>query len=259
MSVSRGKFLRSLGKAIPGMALGTGIASAAHTLLNKVASISGTPPVSGPAVVREGETAKIEFIRSGPPDSNRIALTFDDGPTPGVTDLILDELGKRQLPATFFMIGQRVAAEPALARRVLAEGHEVANHTFTHAKLTMLSDAQVGLEIQKTQDILREVLDHRPAWFRPPYGALTPNQARMVHKADMDVVLWNVDPKDWSQPGEATIVQAILADAKPGSIILCHDSHPQTASCVGAVLDGLLARELTFVTLSALLAKAPLR
>jgi peptidoglycan/xylan/chitin deacetylase (PgdA/CDA1 family) len=259
MSVSRIKFLKTLGKSIPGMVLGGGVATAAQRFLGKMAAVSGAPiakeilsPVSA-AKPKIAKGAKIEFITSGPPDGNRIALTFDDGPTPGVTELILDELQRRKLHATFFMIGQRIATAPDLARRVLAEGHEVGNHTFTHPKLTTLTDEQVDVEIQKTQDIMGEALNHRAAWFRPPYGALRQNHAILLARRDLGIVLWSVDSQDWSQPDEAKIAGTVLAETRPGSIILCHDLHRQTADGVGAILDGLLERGFAFATLSELL------
>jgi peptidoglycan/xylan/chitin deacetylase (PgdA/CDA1 family) len=227
-----------------------------------MSAVSGTPvateiPSSAtatkPKITEIAQDAKIEFITSGPPDADRVALTFDDGPTPGVTDLILDELQRRNLHATFFMIGERIATAPDLARRVLAEGHEVGNHTFTHPKLTTLADEYVDAEIQKTQDIIGEVLNHRPAWFRPPYGALRQNQAILPAQKGLGIVLWSVDPQDWAQPGEAKIAGTVLAETKPGSIILCHDLHRQTADGVGAILDGLLERGFAFTTLSELL------
>jgi peptidoglycan/xylan/chitin deacetylase (PgdA/CDA1 family) len=251
MSVSRGKFLKSLGKSIPGMMLGGGVATAAQTFLGKMAAASGATEV--PAQPELATAVKVDFITSGPPDGNRIALTFDDGPTPGVTEFILDELKRRKLQATFFMIGERIAAAPDLARRVLAEGHEVGNHTFTHPKLTSLADQQVDAEIQKTQAIMAEALNHRAVWFRPPYGALRQNQAGILQKAGLRVVLWNVDPGDWSQPGEAKIVGTILAETKPGSIIVCHDKYQQTVNSVGPILDGLIERGFSPTTLSALL------
>jgi peptidoglycan-N-acetylglucosamine deacetylase len=260
MSVTRGTFLKALGKSLPGMVLGGGIAATAQKVLGKMAAASGTSgateiPAKAAGVAQSDivKDAKIDFIRSGPVDGNRIALTFDDGPTPGVTDVILDELGKRKLHATFFMIGERIVAAPDLARRVLAEGHEVGNHTYTHPNLTTLPDQQVDAEIQKTQDIMADMLNHRPTWFRPPYGALRQNQAGMLAKRGLGIVLWSVDPADWSQPGEAEIVRKVLAETQPGSIILCHDMYRQTADGAGPMLDGLLDRGFTFVTLSTLL------
>jgi len=236
------------------MILGGGVATAARTLLGKMAAASGVMEIPAVAANQEiAKDAKIEFIMSGPPDGNRVALTFDDGPTPGVTEIILDELRRRKLHATFFMIGQRVAAAPDLARRVLAEGHEVGNHTYTHPKLTTLADSQAAAEIQKTQDILAEVLNYRAVWFRPPNGALRQNQVGMLASRGLGIVLWSVNPQDWSQPGEPKIVGTVLAETKPGSIIVCHDLHQQTANSVGPILDGLLERGFSSATLSVLL------
>jgi peptidoglycan/xylan/chitin deacetylase (PgdA/CDA1 family) len=259
MSITRGEFLKSLRKSIPGMVLNGAVVTAAQKVLGKMAAVTGATdsPAPSPTAAAENSMAapeaKIEFIKSGPTDGNRVALTFDDGPTPGVTDRILDELKQRKLHATFFMIGQRIAAEPDLARRVLAEGHEIANHTFTHPNLTKLSDAQVDAEIQKTQDIMGELLNHRTAWFRPPFGALRQNQAGLLAKRGLDIVLWNVDPSDWSQPGTDKIIGTVLAETKSGSIIVCHDLYRQTADSVGPICDGLLERGLSLTTLSALL------
>jgi peptidoglycan/xylan/chitin deacetylase (PgdA/CDA1 family) len=247
--VSRGKFLKSLGKSVPGFVLGTGAVSSAKVLAGKLASRLGVAPASPP------EEDHTPFIHSGPGDGNRIAITFDDGPTPGVTEVVLDELGKRGLRATFFMIGRLVVAAPELARRVMAEGHEIGNHTFTHPKLNTLSDPQVGEEIQKTQDTLGAVVPCRPVWFRPPYGAFRRNQAGLAEGKNLGVVFWSVDPRDWSLPGEDRIVDVVLNQTKPGSIILCHDVQRQTAESVPRILDGLLARGFNFVTLSALLGR----
>jgi len=256
MSVTRGDFLKQLGKSLPGLVLGSGVAAAAQKVLGKVVAASGA--MEGPAApvmtpVKPG--AGIEFLKHGPPDRNQIALTFDDGPTPGVTDLILDELKRRDLKATFFMIGRHIAAAPKLARRVLAEGHEIGNHTYTHPKLTTLPDTAVEAEIQKTQDIIAETLNFRSAWFRPPYGLLRQNQAPMLKAKNLGIVLWNVDPGDWAQPGEAKIIGTILAQITPGAVIVCHDRHLQTANSLPAMLDGLLARGFKPVTISTLLSQ----
>jgi peptidoglycan-N-acetylglucosamine deacetylase len=254
MSVSRGKFLKALGKSIPGMVLGGGAATAAQKFLGKIAAASGAPEIpTSNAKPFTPKNATIEFIKNGPSRGNRIALTFDDGPTPRVTDSILDELKKRKLRATFFMIGERVATAPDLARRVLAEGHEVGNHTYTHPKLTTLSDAQADVEIEKTQQIMYSVLGHRPELFRPPYGALRQNQACMLTRKGLRIVLWGLDSGDWAQPGTDKIAAKILTDAQSGSIILCHDVYQQTVDGIGPILDGLLERGFTLVTLSQLL------
>ncbi len=147
------------------------------------------------------------------------------------------------------MIGERVAAEPELARRVLAEGHTVANHSFTHPHLGAMPDAQVVTELQKTQDVLEQHLHHRATFFRPPFGDFRANQLPLARQLGLRTVLWSVDPSDWSQPGEEKIVGTICRETIAGSIIVCHDKHPQTANCLGEILDALLARGLRSVGL----------
>jgi peptidoglycan/xylan/chitin deacetylase (PgdA/CDA1 family) len=257
MSVTRGEFLKSLGKSLPGMALGTG-AVAAQKLISKMAAAAGESASPAMAKLPEPRTypkpAALEIITCGPSARNQIALTFDDGPTSGVTDRILDAFKQRGLQATFFMIGERIVAAPELARRVVAEGHEVGNHTFTHPKLTELPPDRVEEEIQKTQDIIAKTLGLQPAWFRPPYLAFRQDMASFAHNRGMRVVEANVDPSDWSEPGEEKIIEVITRDAKPGAIVLCHDMHAQTANAIAMVLDRLMAAGLTPVTLSKLMA-----
>lgn len=257
MSVTRGEFLRSLGKSLPGLVLGSG-AVVAQKLFSKMAAVSGEPPALAPrSPLPEAQpsraTATVETISSGPAAGNRVALTFDDGPTPGVTDRILDEFRQRGLHATFFMIGQRIAAEPDLARRVLAEGHEIGNHTYTHPKLTDLPPAKVEEEVQKTQDIAADLLGLTPRWFRPPYFAFRGNLAPIVQSRGLRIVHGSVDPADWSQPGEEHILNVVTRECKAGSIVICHDLNAQTANAIGRILDALMQAGLTPVTLSNLM------
>lgn len=254
MSVTRGDFLKQLGKSLPGMVLGSGAALAAQKVLGKVVAASGAMESPVATVAAQAPSrVEIEFIKHGPVGHNEVALTFDDGPTPGVTELILDELKRRELKATFFMIGEQIAAAPDLARRVLAEGHEIGNHTYTHPKLTTLPDVEVEAEIQKAQEIIASELGNRSIWFRPPYGLLRQNHAPMLQARNLGIVLWNVDPRDWAEPGKDKITGTILSEANSGAIIVCHDRHHQTANSLPAVLDGLLERSLKPVTLSVLL------
>ena len=247
MSVSRANFLKSLGKSVTGLALGTGVATAAQALAGKFGPIREAESTSPPV-----EKA-VPFHTSGPGEGNRIALTFDDGPTPGVTEIVLEELGKRKLHTTFFMVGQRVLEAPELARRVATEGHEIGNHTFNHLKLTTLSDQRVDEELQQLQETLGETVGFRPVWLRPPYGALRKNQAGIAERNNLGVVLWNIDAHDWSQPGVDAIVETVLTGAAAGSIVLCHDLHRQTAESLPQILDGLQERGFNFVTVSRLL------
>ena len=118
-----------------------------------------------------------------------------------------------------------IAAAPELARRVLDEGHEIGNHTFTHPRADRaLPMSKAEEEIQKTQDVFAEVISTiAPPWFRPPYGELRQNQAHLLASRKMNIIFWDVNPADWSQPGVDKITGKILADTQPGSIIVCHD------------------------------------
>ncbi|HUB67047.1 MAG TPA: polysaccharide deacetylase family protein [Candidatus Methylacidiphilales bacterium] len=253
MSVTRGQFLKSLGASAGNAAFGIGLAAATRILGGKL-TVKLEPLATAAA---PDESSVFSFLESGPPEGNRIALTFEDGPTPGVTEPILDRLKERGLTATFFMIGQHAAAAPELARRILAESHTVGNHTYTHPKLTELPGAQAESELVRTQDTLAEILNHRPAIFRPPYGSFRKNQSGLARSLGLRVVLWSVDSRDWTQPGADQIIDAILAQTKAGSIILCHDLHHQTADCLGRVLDQLLERQYHFVPVTAFLDDAP--
>lgn len=197
---------------------------------------------------------KAHLASSGPGFNNRIALTFDDGPTPGVTEIVLKELDKRALKVTFFMIGHNVRLYPALAKEVADAGHEIANHSYTHPALSSLSEERVNDELQKTQDVIHEATGKVPAWFRPPYGAFrVKDQGHIPRSKSLGVVLWSVDPRDWSKPGAGSIVQRVVSTTVPGSIILLHDLHSQTAEAAGTLLDLLMEKNYNFASMSHLL------
>ncbi len=251
MSVSRDQFLRSLGKSLPGMVLGSGMAKAAQTILSKVAAVTDPEPLRPASPKNEkSEIAKIDFIRNGSCTGKRIALTFDDGPTPGITELVLDVLKQREICATFFMIGNRIAAASNLAQRVLAEGHEIGNHSFTHRKLTLLPESEAKEEIQKTQEVIAEVLHHRAVWFRPPFGVLHQKQAAMAQAMDLRVLLWDVDSTDWAKPGEEKIIETVLGKTISGSIIMLHDVDQQTVNALPSILDNLRNQGFVFSRIS---------
>lgn len=194
---------------------------------------------------------KAHFVYNGPGFGNRIALTYDDGPTPGVTDRILKDLGDRNLKATFFMIGNKVRRYPELAKAVVEAGHEVANHTYTHPSLNRLSDERVIEELTQCQQVLTEVTGATPVWFRPPYAAFqNKRQGPMARNEHLGVAYWSVDPRDWSNPGVDAITNKVLGGTRSGSIILLHDLKKQTAQATPAILDGLMERGFNFTTLS---------
>ena len=188
-------------------------------------------------------------------DGPYIAMTFDDGPSPATTPRLLDILKQRNIKVTFFMIGQNAQANPTIVQRILAEGHEIGNHTWTHPQLSKLSDDLVTEELNKTQNAIKSACGYTPVLMRPPYGAITARQKDWIEKLfGLSVIIWSVDPFDWKRPGESVIEQRILAGARPGAIILSHDIHKQTVDAMPATLDALAAKGFKFVTVSQLIA-----
>ena len=217
-------------------------------------SNTGASPVS-PSPASTPNTLKPTTYSSCHVDGPYIAMTFDDGPSPGNTTRLLDILKQRNIKVTFFMIGPNVVAHPEIARRALAEGHEIGNHSWTHPQLSKLSDQRVTEEITKTQVAITNACGFTPTLLRPPYGAITKRQREWIESQfGLSVILWSVDPLDWKRPGASVITQRILSGAQSGAIILSHDIHQQTVDAMPATLDALLARGFKFVTVSELIA-----
>lgn len=188
-------------------------------------------------------------------ESNVIAITFDDGPDPKGTPRLLDMLKERGVKATFFLVGKCATASPDIVKRIVAEGHELGNHTWTHPQLTRLKDTRVMDELQKTHDAIVNACGVAPTLYRPPYGATRLSQQKSIHdQFQYTCILWDVDPNDWRSPRSSTKVHdRVLAQTKPGSIILCHDIHHETVDAMPSTLDDLKARGFQFVTVSQLI------
>ncbi len=184
-----------------------------------------------------------------------LAMTFDDGPSKEYTGMLLDELKKRHMKATFFMVGQNVADNPDLVKRMVAEGHEVGNHSWTHPAFAKMSDAAVRNEIQKTQDAIVAACGVKPTLMRPPYGSITQSQKKWIPaEFGTQIILWSVDPLDWKKPGESVVRSRIVSGAEDGAIILAHDIHGSTVRAMPETFDQLIAKGFQFATVSELLA-----
>lgn len=185
-----------------------------------------------------------------------VAMTFDDGPHPQNTPRLLDILRARNIKATFYVIGRNVDRYPQIARRIVAEGHEIGNHTYTHRKLTTLSDAQVRQEMSKTQNSIGKATGVRPATMRPPYGALHTRQRKEVFSEfGYPTILWSVDPEDWRRPGVAVVRSRLVNRAHNGAILLAHDLHAPTVDAMPGTFDSLLGKGYKFITVSQMLAQ----
>ena len=188
-------------------------------------------------------------------DGPYVAMTFDDGPHGENTPRLLDMLKKREIKATFFVVGQCVTEYPAIMKRIVTEGHEIANHSWSHPLLTKLGEDGVTSQIQKTHDAIIETTGVAPKLMRPPYGGFSLNQRNWANKKwGYRIILWDVDPLDWKHRSPARVQSEIVKLTVPGSIILAHDIHKSTIDAMPETLDALAAKGFKFVTVSDLLA-----
>jgi peptidoglycan/xylan/chitin deacetylase (PgdA/CDA1 family) len=176
------------------------------------------------------------------------AVTFDDGPGPH-TATLLDHLRARAVRATFFVVGEHVRRQPDLIRRMLAEGHEVENHSYDHPDMRRLSEPERQREIALTEALL-ESLGAKPRFFRPPYGAYDAALVEDARAQGLEIVLWSHDSEDWRYHTAATLEGNILPAASQGAhgIFLFHDIQQPTVAAMPAILDDLRARGCRFVT-----------
>jgi peptidoglycan/xylan/chitin deacetylase (PgdA/CDA1 family) len=190
-------------------------------------------------------------------DGPYIALTFDDGPNATLTPKLLDLLAARHLKATFFVVGQNAADHPDILKRAVREGHEIANHSWSHPNLGKMSDEAVRRELQKTDDAIAAAIGKRPTLLRPPYGSITAHQKKWIHdEFGYRIIIWDVDPLDWKRPGPSVVTARILKETKAGSIVLAHDIHPPTIEAMPVTFDQLMKKGFKSVTVTELLAMA---
>ena len=174
-----------------------------------------------------------------------IAFTFDDGPHPVWTEKLLDGIKERGIRATFFVIGQSAEEHPELIQRMLEDGNQVGNHTYSHVQLTACKTDQALEEIQKTQEVIYDATGFQPRYIRPPFGSW--NEV-LQDKTNLQSVLWDVDPYDWKVQNTDIIVQRILEQTEDGSIILLHDVYEESVEAALKVADIFLERGYRFCT-----------
>ncbi len=184
-----------------------------------------------------------------------IAMTFDDGPSAKDTPRLLDMLKERNIKVTFFVLGEMVQQSPDLLKRMAAEGHEIANHSWNHPQLTKLGADGLRKQLGNTCDEIEQIIGKRPTLMRPPYGATNAALTKQINEQyGMKVILWDVDPLDWKYHNSQHVHDEILKQTRAGSIILSHDIHPTTVDAMPKTFDDLLAKGYKFVTVSELIA-----
>jgi peptidoglycan-N-acetylglucosamine deacetylase len=254
-SISRRHFLRTLtlgaclwpvSRTLAGMGREFGLHPGTSGLL-PLADLPAGPLTNPPVMLPPFHSAMVS--------TPHLALTFDDGPHGALTPRLLDLLSERNVKATFYVIGRNVELYPDIARRIVTEGHEIANHTFTHPALSRLSAERVAEELRRTHETVLQVTGVRMTNLRPPYGAFNDRVRQVAFDGHgYDTIMWSVDPLDWKYRNAARVTRELVGGAAPGAVLLCHDIHKTTIAAMPSTLDQLLARQFQFVTVAELMA-----
>ena len=181
-----------------------------------------------------------------------VALTFDDGPHPEHTRRLLAGLAAREVPATFFLVGERLAGNEALVREMAAQGHQIGVHTWDHVMLDEeVSVGEFRTQMQKVRQGVQDILGEGEYWLRPPYGIMAPELQRLE---EGPLIIWSVDPEDWRDRDKTRIVSYVLERVKDGDIILMHDMFAASVDAALEIVDELHGRGYCFVTVEQLMA-----
>ncbi len=200
-----------------------------------------------------GTSASAQLYRKSHADKKQIALTFDDGPSRQNTEAILSILKEYKIRATFFVIGENAAKDPDRIKMIYDAGHEIGNHTYTHAYISKIPEETLKKEIQKTEDLLFEITGEKPIVFRPPGGYYNDASLQVLEDMGYKTILWSLDTKDWSMPKSDKIASKIEENATSGDIILFHDlEDPRlpTPETLKRIIPKLLEEGYEFITVS---------
>lgn len=214
---------------------------AVQTIGNKAARL-----VAGEGMLRLMEQELMEQSQAHP----EVELTFDDGPSPKYTPLLLDGLKERNVRATFFLLGKNVKENQELVQRMQAEGHLLGNHTYNHVQLNKIPETTARQEILKTNNEIYEATGKYPEYMRPPYGAWKKNMELCV---EMLPVFWDIDTLDWKSQNVDAILKAAGEEPEDGSIILMHDEYQTSVEAALLIIDRLKEKGYEFVTVDELI------
>lgn len=183
-----------------------------------------------------------------------IALTFDDGPSPTLTDSVLAVLAEFDARATFFMVGERMERNPDVVAEVLRQGHELGNHSYNHPRLVLKRPSTIRRQVERTDSVIRAAGQRGEIWFRPPYGKRLLGLPLYLRRHDRPIVLWDLEP-DTYHSNATKMVNYVVDRARPGSILLLHVEFPARSEnrvALRRLLPELTARGYRFVTLTEL-------
>lgn len=196
--------------------------------------------------------------------TKQLAITYDDGPNDPHTFRLLEILAKHQVRATFFLIGRYVRQRPDIVRQVIASGHVVGNHTFTHPYLALKSAADVRKELADCRVAIQDAVGDHSNLFRPPFGSRRPAVLRIARELGLEPIMWNVTGYDWNAPPAAAIEKKVASQIHGGNVILLHDGghrqmgadRSQTVQATDRLIDRYKSEAYEFVTIPQMISKS---
>ena len=193
------------------------------------------------------------------PRQRIVALTLDDGPGDRIVDTLIDVLRTHGAHATFFLTGRELAESPEAGAKLVAAGHELGNHSWSHVRLIFKTTTRLRAEVERTDSLLRAVGQREPIYFRPPYGYKLVGLPRYLERSGRTTVMWSIEPDSYADVAAtpAGIVRHVLDRVHPGSIIILHPWYPSrrtSREAIGPLVDSLHARGYRVETVGALLA-----
>lgn len=199
-----------------------------------------------------------------PRGSRQLALTFDDGPNDPHTLRLLEVLAKRDVHATFFLIGKYVSERPDIAREIARAGHAIGNHTFSHPLLIFKSEAEIRRQISDCQKALQDAVGERSNLFRPPFGGRRPAVLCIARDLGLEPIMWNVTGYDWNAPSAEAIEHKVTKQVRGGDVVLLHDGwhkqmgadRAQTVVATDRLIARYKAEGREFVTIPEMMGQA---
>lgn len=180
--------------------------------------------------------------------SKMIALTFDDGPNYN-TNKVLDVLEKYNIPATFFVLGSKIKGNEYILKRMVRSGNEIGNHTYSHLLLTKYDEDKIEEEIERTSNLVFDIIGKYPNLLRPSYGSIN---GKIKKVSNYPIIIWNIDTLDWKYHSSKKIAKRVINKVKDGNIVLMHDIYSATANSLNIIIPELQSKGYTFVTVSEL-------
>jgi len=205
------------------------------------------------AIISRRSEMELRSLPFSPGDTKKIALTFDDGPVPGATPRILQVLDKKNVKATFFVVGKMVEKYPWLLKQISTEGHDMGNHTYSHRDLTTLSKEDILKELDKTRKLIKEITGKDTYLFRPPGGRYDNKVIVTTTLTGYKMILWTDYPEDYGCSSSRLIYEKATSKAKNEGIILLHNGLDATLEVLPEIISELKKEGYKFLTISELM------